>query len=121
MINKESYKNLFASVKRMALLRFEGLRLGAVDKATVLLSTIALVIVAFILVSAALLFFAIALTYWLSTVISTPWAFLIVGAIFLVLLGGIFLARRKLVFDPVARGLSRLFLSPEKTDDDETK
>lgn len=57
MINKESYKNLFASVKRMALLRFEGLRLGAVDKATVLLSTIALVIVAFILVSAALLFF----------------------------------------------------------------
>lgn len=121
MTTKESYKSLFASAKRMAMLKFEGFRLGAVDKATVLLSTIAIVLIAFMLVSAFLLFLAIALTHLLSTVISIIWAYLIMGIFFLLLLAVIYLARRRLIFDPVAKALSRLFLSPENHDDNEAR
>ncbi|MCM1517852.1 MAG: hypothetical protein NC117_04350 [Pseudoflavonifractor sp.] len=121
MTTKESYKSLFASAKRMAMLKFEGFRLGAVDKATVLLSTIALILIAFMLVSAFLLFLAMALTHLLSTVIAIEWAYLVMGTFFLVILLAIYLARRRLIFDPVAKALSRLFLSPENHDDHESR
>lgn len=117
----DSYKPLFESIKRLVRLRLEGAKLAATDKASVLMSTVALFIIVAILAACIFLFCSLALIHLMATAIPLMWAYLIMGGFYILLLVVLIALRHSLIFNPVARFLSRLFLTPPQKDTDETE
>lgn len=108
----EELKTTLANAIRLARLYAENLKLISTEKTTVLLSSGVLAVVLLILAACALFFCSIAVVYLLASVLPIAWCFLIVGG-FYILLGVVaVLLRTTLFVNPIARFLSRLFLTP---------
>lgn len=101
---------LFHEAKEYLELKIEYARLTAAEKVTVLLTATALAAVATLLGFAVLFFLMIAVAHWLGLMMSMALAYTIVTGFFLLLLVLVFVLRRQLIYDPVSRFISKLFL-----------
>lgn len=107
------YKRTWDEVKRYLSMQVDYAKLTATEKLTVLLSAIAVIAVVLILGTGVLFYLSFAfvqmLAIWLGDAL---WAYLVMSGIFAVVLALVFIFRNKWIIDPVARFLSKLFLSP---------
>lgn len=102
-------------LRRYITLQLDYARLTAIEKATVLLSTVAFFAIAIVIGLITLVFISIGIGHWLAATIAPHLAYLFVSAFYLVLLVLLIIFRKQLIFNPAARFISRLFLS---NDDD---
>lgn len=107
-----SVNELLQSVKRLASLHFDYARLTAAEKMTVLLSTIAFYSMVVIVGTLVLIFVSIGVGHMLASTIARVPAYLYVAAFYLVLFILLFVLRKKLFIDPIARFISKLFVKP---------
>lgn len=102
---------IVSQLKSLLGLQVENLRLSAAEKVTILLSAAAVAIIAMVLGGIVLLFVSIAVAQWIAGALGETWAFVIVAAFYVLLGAVIIVMRKKLIIDPIARFISKLFLS----------
>lgn len=110
--NQNSVHELLQSVKRLAGLHLDYARLTAAEKMTVLLSTIAFYSMVVIVGTLVLIFISIGVGHLLASTIARVPAYLYVAAFYLVLFILLFVFRKKLFIDPIARFVTKLFVKP---------
>ncbi len=111
MNNREnSFKRLWSIALNYFKLNVQELKLTASEKVTVLLSAAAVALILAMLSVLVVLFLSLAAVQWLAVVLPLGWAYAIVAGIYVVLGVVIFLLRKPLIIDPVARFISRLLL-----------
>ena len=109
------YENLWGDLKKFLSLQYDYVRLTALEKLVVLLSTLAMAVVLLVLIACVLFYLSFALVFLISEAIGCLWgAYLIVSGLFVALTLVVYVMRRKLIIDPVSKFLTRLFL--DKTD-----
>lgn len=109
------YENLWGDLKKFLSLQYDYVRLTALEKLVVLLSTLAMAVVLLVLIACVLFYLSFALVFLISEAIGCLWgAYLIVSGLFVALTLVVYAMRSKLVIDPVSKFLTRLFL--DKTD-----
>lgn len=89
-------------------------QLTLAEKTTVLMSTIAIAFMVLLLSVVALLFIVIGIANWLESYIEPFWTFFIVAGVFLLMMAVLVIFRVKLVYNPIARFISKLFVNPPK-------
>ncbi len=109
-----SFQAVLDSLRRMLMLQLDYARLTAAEKFTVLLSAIAFYSMAVALATLVLIFLSVGLGHFLSGTAVGKYAYFIVAGLYIVLLVLLFLLRRRLIVNPVARFMSRLFVEPPK-------
>ena len=109
--NGNAYQRLAEKLKEYVTLSIERAELGLSDKLSILLSNIAMALIAFALLTIALLFFTVAVAHLLGLVMSIVWAYAIMCGFNLLLLFVIVLLRKRLIINPIARLVSRLIMS----------
>lgn len=109
--NGNAYQRLAEKLKEYVTLSIERAELGLSDKLSILLSNIAMALIAFALLTIALLFFTVAVAHLLGLVMSIVWAYAIMCGFNLLLLLVILLLRKRLIINPIARLVSRLIMS----------
>ena len=113
-MNEIDYKKLFSEARKYFTLEWDYTKLTAVEKLAVLLSAIAFIAVVIIIGAFALHYLFAALISLLASAMGCVWgANLIAVGILLVLLLVVFAFKKRLIVDPVARFVSKLFLKPE--------
>lgn len=112
LMTDNKYTELWDEVKKYLTLQIDYAKLTAVEKLVVLLSAIALATVLMILGACVLFYLSFAIVYMLVDVIGCVWgAYLIVSGMFVVLAIVVFALRKQLILDPVAKFLTKLFLT----------
>ena len=112
LMTDNKYTELWDEVKKYLTLQIDYAKLTAVEKLVVLLSAIALATVLMILGACVLFYLSFAIVYMLVDVIGCVWgAYLIVIGMFVVLAIVVFALRKQLILDPVAKFLTKLFLT----------
>lgn len=106
-----SVRGILATLWGIARGTVESLRLSAAERLTLLLSAIAIAALATILGTAVILFVSIGAATLLQSVAPHS-AYFIVAGFYALLLVLLFLLRRPLVIDPVARLVTRLIVAP---------
>lgn len=114
------YKSLIEQMQLFASLKIDSWRLLVTERSTLLLSTLLITVVSMILGSCILLFVSVACAHLLAESMSMMCAYLIIGGCYGLLLIVIVAMRRKIIVDPMARFLSKLFLDQPESDGDET-
>lgn len=110
--NAENLRKLFLELKHYIELQREFMQLEAAEKTTVLLSTVLIVVVALILSGFVFLFLAFALAWYLGDVLKSMPAGFGITAVVIVLLTWVFYVNRvRFVINPVAKFMTRLFVS----------
>lgn len=109
---ESTYAKLYAEVKRLCALQFENVKLVITEKLTLLLGRIALVAIAFVVSTTALIFISMAVADFLLRGLQPCWTYLIIGAFYVMIVVITCCFRRKLIVDPIARYLSRVILDP---------
>ncbi len=109
---------LFKSLKRLAALFVDSAKLTASEKATELIGALAVGMIMLQFGILAMVFLAIGLAAWLDGYLAPHWTFLIVAGFIIMLIVITVLLRKPLIYDPVARFVSKLFLDQpnEKSD-----
>lgn len=107
-----SVQSLFDSLKRLVTLQLDYARLTAAEKMTVLLSTIAFFAVVGVLGTLVLIFVSIGVGHLLASTVAREAGYLYVAAFYLVLFVMLFVFRKKLIVDPIARFITMLFVKP---------
>lgn len=108
-------KQLTASVTRMVKLRIEDARLTAAEKLTLLLTALTFYALMIIVGVVALVFVSIGIGHMLSSTISHPmWAYIYIAGFYVLLFVALVVFRQKLIYDPIARFISRLIVEPPK-------
>lgn len=102
---------MFRTGRRWVLTEVEYLKLTAAEKVSVLISTIILLMVLFIVGLVVLIVFAFALVDLFELFMPHALACVTVGGIFILLIGLLYLLRNPLVVTPIARMITKLFLS----------
>lgn len=110
MEENNNYSLLYKLAKRLFHLKVEDARLVLAVKLTKLLGAIVYLFVGFMLLLCLLAFIALAVGHLLCTVMEPVWAYLIIAALYLVILCIIVAAKRQLIMDPIARFISRLIV-----------
>lgn len=103
---------LYAAIGRYFKLLVEDTRLGLAEKLTRILSSIAVASILVVLVLCTLVFLSISIGLMLSTVMEPYWAFIIVAALYVLLIAVLVIFKRQLIVDPTARFLSSLIVEP---------
>lgn len=107
--------SLYSGIRRLGGLYAENIRLKTTEKITILLAAIAFYAVAMALALVCLVFVSIGLGHLLGTVLTPYLAYLLIAVVYLVLFILVFLLRRQLFIDPIARFMSRLLVEvPEE-------
>lgn len=100
---------------RYLTLQLDYARLTATEKLIVLLSTVAFFGLITIIGFITLVFVSIGIGHWLSMTVAPDAAYLFVSAFYLLLLIAVVVFRKQMIFNPIARFLTRLFLkNPEE-------
>jgi len=116
----DNFKRLYSIAFRYITLQLDYARLSAAEKITVLLSTIALYALIAIIGMITLVFISIGIGHLLSKTIAPYTAYLFVSAFYLLLLIMLLVFRKRLIFDPASRFISKLFLkTPEERHENE--
>ena len=114
MINSEEYKQIAAEIKRYITLQVDYSKLTVVEKMVVLLSTAAIAIIIGALAICVLFYLSLSLESYLTQVLGCQWgAYLIVATLYLLLMVVVIALRDKLIVNPIAKFLSKLFLNPK--------
>lgn len=115
MIDSDNYKQLVEEIKRYVTLQVDYSRLTVVEKMVVLLSTAAVSVIVGALAISVLFYLSLSLESYLTQVLGCQWgAYLIVASLYLILMGVVIGLRDKLIINPIAKFLSKLFLTPKK-------
>lgn len=109
---QNQFHSLWAELKSTLKLNVDYARLTAAEKMTMLLTTVTLALIAFVLVSLIMFFLSIAIVRCIATGVGMIWAYFIMCAFYVVVLGVVFVLRKQLVINPIARFVSRLFFNP---------
>ncbi|MBR1882300.1 MAG: phage holin family protein [Muribaculaceae bacterium] len=118
-MNEEvDYKRLFEEGRKYLKLEFDYGRLTVVEKLTILLSAIALIAVLAI-VGAFVLFYVLqAIAEALQDVTGSVWgANLLVVLLLVIVMAFVVAMKQKLIVNPIARFLTKLFLNPSDGDE----
>lgn len=107
-----AYARIYGEAKRLVSLEIENARLLLTEKLTLLLGRIALVAVAFVVSSAALIFLSMSVADFLLRGMEPCWTYLIIGGFYVMIVIVIACFRRRLIVDPIARYISRVILDP---------
>lgn len=112
--NDKSIDNLEAlvkEIKRYIKLQGECLKFDLVEKLTILLGTLILILLITVLSMMAVFYFSFMLVYFLESLTgSLVGSYAIIGGIILLVTGLIYIYRKKLIFQPMVIFLSQLFL-----------
>ena len=103
-----------SEIRRVGALYLEAAKFTAAEKVAILLSALSLWLIVLILATGVLVFCTLCLIHLLGAVLPLWASYLIMAALFMVLIGAVYLARTALIANPVARFVSRLFLNPPK-------
>ena len=113
-MNEIDYKKLFSEARKYFSLEWDYTKLTAVEKLAVLLSAIAFIAVVIVIGAFALHYLLAALISLLASALGCAWgANLIAVGVLLVVMLVVFAFKKRLIVDPVARFVSKLFLKPE--------
>lgn len=117
------YKQLIEDGQQYIRTHYDLLRLELLEKMSRIFALILMLLVSIILALTAFIYFSFAFVRWLGQFFNNDaWAFCIVGAIFLLLLGIFFFFRKQIFLNPLIRQLSEiLFRKPEEEQDESTK
>ena len=109
MQQENSYSNLWIQIKKYLKLNIEYARLTASEKLTVFLATavIALGIALFGIIF--VFFLSLAVVNWLAPAIGFALSYVIMSGFYLLLIVLLYIFRRELIFNPVAKFISKLF------------
>jgi len=108
----ENFQQLYADVKKYVELQTEYVKVEFVEKLSILLSTFLIVVLAIILLVAALFYMFFSLAYALLPLVgSLALSFCIISCIYFILIGFLFLFRKKIIINPLVKFLSKLFLT----------
>lgn len=111
------YKQLISEGRRYLKLEFNYSKLTAVEKMSVLFSTVALVAVLAILGAFVVFYLASTLSGWIAEVAGSVWVGnLVIAAIFIALILVVLVLKKRLIIDPITRFLTKLFLTPNDND-----
>jgi hypothetical protein len=114
--NIDTLQELFAEVKKYAGLQADYLSLQLVQKLTVLLSTLILVLVLVILGCMALFYLSFTLAYVMAPAVGgLKVSYALISAFILLLIAAIAFFRQPLIVRPMVRFLAGLFLSDDAT------
>lgn len=102
--------SLFQAAKRLAVLYIENAKLTVAEKVTRLMGAIAVCLTALLFGLVAFIFAIIGLATWLQVYIEPFWTYFIVTGAFLLIIVLIVLLRKWLVYNPIAKFMSRLII-----------
>ena len=108
----DNLTELLKEVKEYVALQKEYTRLELTEKLTVLLSSMIFILIALILSMVALSFSSFAIAYVIAPHVGgLKVSFAILGALSIVLVGVVYLLRRRLIVNPMTRFIANLFLN----------
>ena len=111
MAEKESQlKTLWAEFRSYLELNIEYAKLTGAEKVTLLLTAAATVSIIAVLGILIFFFFSIACVHWLGDLVSVAMAYTIVAGVYVALLIVALVCRRRLIINPIAKFITRLFL-----------
>ena len=121
MENKSSnLEQLMADVERYVNLRLTDFKLRTVDGISALFSLVLTILACICLLNLALIFIFGGITLWLSTWIgSLPWAMLITGGIFLLMVLLLLACRHRLITDRFVSVLIKMLFDEKVKDNDD--
>lgn len=113
---ESSVRSIAATLWGIARGTLDSIRLSAAERTTMLFSAIAIAAISTILGSATIFFLSIGAAQLLKSV--TPYgAYFIVAGFYILLLVILFIFRRRIIIDPIARLITRLLIdAPEEPD-----
>ena len=107
----ESFQQLYADVKKYVELQAEYLKVEFVEKLTILVSTLLIIIIITVLAIAALFYIFFSLAYVLEPLLgSLAISFALISGIYVLLILFLVILRKRLVINPLVKFLSKLFL-----------
>ena len=110
--NIDNLEALYREIRQYVLLQGAYLKYDLVEKLTILLATLLLIFVLTVLGIMALFYFSYMLVYTLDSFVgSLIGSYAIIGVMVLLIAFGIYRFRRQLIFNPMVRFLSNLFLN----------
>lgn len=113
--NEMSISKLWKDFRKFLELELDYVKLTATEKLTIILSSIAVVSLIIILGGLVLFYLSFALTYLLGSWFGNmAISFLVIGGLLLILLCILYVMRKRLILDPIAKFISKLFLDPPK-------
>lgn len=115
MDNNVSMKLTGQVVKRFLRLGLDNMRLTLTEKLTVLFSAMAFFVIAIALCAFVLVFISVSVVKLLTLSMPEHFACMLVSVVYMVVFGVLYVLRRKIIVDPIARFLSRLLVKPPKT------
>jgi membrane-bound ClpP family serine protease len=111
----ENFQKLYDDIKKYVELQTEYVKVEFVEKLTILLSTLLIIMLLLVLAIAALFYLFFSLAYLLVPVVgSLALSFAIISIIYVFLIILLFSFRKKLIVNPLARLLTKLFLNKFK-------
>lgn len=102
---------LWAEIKDSLKLNVDYAKFTAAEKLTMLLTMVSFALIAFALISLFMFFLSIAIVRWMATGVGMVWAYFIMCAFYVILLGVVVVFRKRLIVNPIARFVSRLFFN----------
>lgn len=109
---QETLQSLKADAKRLALLYFEASKYTVAEKSVMLFGALACAVIMLVLGVGVLVFITMSLISLLSEVVPLPLAYLIMALVLVLLALAVYLLRVPLIYNHMARFVSRLFLDP---------
>ncbi len=112
MADKQNQLNTFwEELKSTLKLNVDYAKLTAAEKMTMLLTSVAFALLAFVLVSLIMFFLSLAIVRCIATGVGIIWAYFIMCAFYVLILAAILAFRKQLIINPIARFVSRLFFN----------
>lgn len=109
MANKENgISKLWTEIHEYLDLKVEYIKLTAAEKASILLATLITLMVCIVFGITILFFLTLAAANWIGESLGMPLAYCIMTGFYLLLLVLVAVFRRQIIFDPIARMLSKL-------------
>lgn len=109
--NVETIGRMVMVLRKYLQLQGEYLKLGAIDKAVRLIAAAALAFVLFMLLSAIGILLSIALAFWLAQWTGTALAFILVAALYLLVIVVVVNYRQALIVKPLVRFLTQTLMN----------
>ena len=105
------YSRLRSQATNYTKLYIRYLRLTGAEKVTEFLTAACVAIGVFVFAVIFFFFISIAVAHWIAPQIGLAWAYAIISFVFLALIGLLIALRKPLLMNPIAKFISRLFLS----------
>ena len=118
MAESSSVDALIETVKRYLHLRIEQVKFLGTEKLSIILAAMVFLMVTILLAVIAVCYFSVARLKLLQSCVVIVWAGVIMGVVMLLLIGLVYMMRRRWILDPIARFLSRVLLDDK---DDNTE